>query len=231
MARGNADSYRVRFFLYWAATHDLVPRLSVPRRPQSAPERILDDTDRWALLRRCLTDETMPLDTRAAAALILLYGLPLSRVRHLRIDQLDLHGPRRLLRIGRCPLLLPPRLAGLLGRLAERPHTRSRVVTEHTGSRWLFPGLTPGRPASEGGFHAKLRAYNIEVLPSRHAGLIALAGELPTSVLADMLGLSTSTALAWAALARRDWTTYIAERAGDQSASDGASGPRSSTSG
>ncbi|MBV8993240.1 MAG: hypothetical protein JO287_05965 [Pseudonocardiales bacterium] len=77
----------------------------------------------------------------------------------------------------------------------------------------MFPGLTPGRPTSDSGILAKLRAYGIDTRPARNAALISLAGELPSTVLADVLGLSTSTAGQWATRARRDWATYVAERA------------------
>ncbi len=97
LAGGNTSHYTIRDFLDWAAARGPAPRLTVPSLPRQDPEQILDDTQRWAQLRRCLTDETMPLDTRAAAALALLYGLPLSRIRHLTVDQLNLRGTRSFL--------------------------------------------------------------------------------------------------------------------------------------
>jgi hypothetical protein len=213
LANGNASSYTIRYFLDWAATRGIAPPLTVPLLPRQDPERMLDEAERWGLLRRCLTDETMPLDARCAAALLLLFGLPVSRIRHLTIDQLHIGDTRSFLRIGQHPLLLPPRLAVLLKQLADTPHTRARLVTSEIAQRWLFPGLTPGRPTSQSGFQTKLRAYNIDARPARNSALISLASDLPSPVLADVLGLSTSTAVRWTALAKRDWAAYIAERA------------------
>ena len=76
----------------------------------------------------------------------------------------------------------------------------------------MFPGLTPGRPASQSSFQVKLRDLGIAARPARNAALIALADDLPVPVLADVLGLSLTTAQRWAALAQRDWAAYIAER-------------------
>jgi hypothetical protein len=212
LADGTASSYTIRYFLDWADAHSVTPKVIVPLLPRQDPKRILDEQERWNLLRRCLTDETITLDTRAGAALMLLFGLPISRIRHLTAEQLDISQDRSLLLIGQHPLLLPTKLATLLKRLADAPRTRARLATSDNSPRWLFPGLTPGRPTSQSGFQIKLRALGIDARPARNAALISLAGNLPTPVLADVLGLSTTTAERWAALAKRDWAAYIAER-------------------
>ena len=213
LAAGNVSSYTIRYFLGWAHSRGLVGDLIVPVVPRQYPEWMLDEQQRWDLLRRSLTEEELPLDLRAAAALILLFGLPASRIRHLTVDQLDIGADRSALRTGAHPLMLPPRLAALLERLAATPHTRSRVANSENTKRWLFPGLTPGRPISQSGLQVKLREFGLAARPARNAALIALAGDLPVPVLADVLGLSLTTAGRWAALAQRDWAAYIAERA------------------
>ena len=213
LAAGNASSYTIRYFLDWAHSRELARKLTVPVQPRQDPEQILDEQQRWDLLRRCLSDETMSLDIRAASALVLLFGLPVSRIRHLTVDQLDTAGDRSFLRTGQHPLLLPPKLADLLKCLAAAPHTRSRLAASGNSSRWLFPGLTPGRPASQSSIQVKLRGLGLVARPARNAALIALAGDIPVPVLADVLGLSITTAERWAALAKRDWAAYIAERA------------------
>jgi hypothetical protein len=204
------------------ATKLLAPRLTVRSLPRQDPEQILDDTQRWALLRRCLTDETMPLDTRAAAALVLLFGLPLSRIRHLTVDQLELGGTRSFLATGRHPLLLPLRLVDLLQRLADTPPTRASLANANAQARqrWLFPGITPGRPTSRSGLQLKLCAYRVDARPARNGALISLAADLPAPVLADVLGLHTSTAVYWATLAKRDWSNYLAARIANASSED-----------
>src|SRR6266511_2199745 len=200
----------------------LAPRLTVRSLPRQDPEQILDDTQRWALLRRCLTDETMPLDTRAAAALVLLFGLPLSRIRHLTVDQLELGGTRSFLATGRHPLLLPLRLVDLLQRLADTPPTRASLANANAQARqrWLFPGLTPGRPTSRSGLQLKLCAYRVDARPARNGALISLDAEVPGPMLADVLGLHTSTAVYWATLAKRDWSNYLAARIANASSED-----------
>ena len=49
----------------------------------------------------------------------------------------------------------------------------------------------------------------------RNTGRIALATELPASVLADFTGISISTAERWSQWTIRDWATYVGQRAAD----------------
>jgi hypothetical protein len=213
LASGNTNHYNIRNFLLWAASRHLAPTLTIPLRPRQQPEHILDETERCNILRRCLSDTTIPLDTRAAAALVLLFGLPISRIRHITLDQLDLSETGCFLRTGQHPLLLPPKLANLLTQLANTPHTAARLSPGDTPVRWLFPGLTPGRPTSQLAFTHKLRDLGINARTARNAALVSLAGDLPVPILADVLGLHTATAERWAHLATSDWTAYVAERA------------------
>lgn len=215
LAEGNTNSYNVRNFLLWAAARGIAAELTVPLRPRQQPEQVLDEGERWNLLRRCLNDDTIALDTHAAAALVLLFGLPISRIRHLTIDQLDISETGSYLRTGRHPLLLPPKLANLLTQLADAPYTPARLAGADNTTRWLFPGLTPGRPTSAPGFTLKLRALGLDARIARNAALISLASDLPVPILADVLGLHTNTAERWAHLAKSDWTAYIAERVTD----------------
>jgi hypothetical protein len=55
---------------------------------------------------------------------------------------------------------------------------------------------------SKSGLQLKLRAYGIDVRPARNAALMALAGDLPVPVLADVLGLHTSTAVHYGGFTR-----------------------------
>lgn len=184
-----------------------------PSPPRPDPDIVLDEDDRWTLLRRCLTDEEMPLDARAAAALVLLFGLPLSRIVNLTAAHLQSQDGADFLNLDRHPLLLPPRLAGLLRQLVETPRTRATLNKENSQQSWLFPGLVPGRPASTTDIGGKLRRHNIYARKARNAALFALAADLPAAVLADLLGMHTTTAVYWGRLAKRDWDGYIAARA------------------
>ncbi|MFE6925330.1 hypothetical protein ACFVAV_30255 [Nocardia sp. NPDC057663] len=78
----------------------------------------------------------MPLDVRAAGALVLLYGLPVTRIHRLNIDDLLDIGGDSFLRLDRHQVLLPPPPAQVLRTLAHRPR-RARSTAPQ---QFLFPG-------------------------------------------------------------------------------------------
>jgi hypothetical protein len=52
----------------------------------------------------------------------------------------------------------------------------------------------------------------VDAHAGRNTARLALAAQLPASVLADLTGISISTAERWSQWAKRDWTVYVAER-------------------
>ncbi|MFE2077170.1 MULTISPECIES: hypothetical protein [Streptomyces] len=77
---------------------------------------------------------------------------------------------------------------------------------------WLFPGQEPARPIRSEYLGLLLRRHGFEGLASRNSARLALAYDLPASVLADLTTTSISNATRWTAYARRDWLDYIASR-------------------
>jgi len=155
----------------------------------------------------------MPLDVRAAGALVLLFGLQTSRIRFLRSEHLHQRDEETYLDIGTPALPIPPKLAALLRQLVDDPAQQPRIAGDHPGPGWLFPGLLPGRPAGPSGFSRKLLEHGIDARPARNGALVALVADIPPPILADLLGLHVNTAVRWAGVARRDWTDYLAARA------------------
>ena len=207
--------YDVRSFLGWAADRGAAPRLLIPPAPQKTAGVVLDDKARWEQLHRCVNDTDMPLDVRAAGALVLLYGLPVIRILELTTDAIHERDGTTLLSVGSQPLLIPPKLAHLLRRLPA-PATKRLFVTSGSNPPWLFPGHTPGRAANPSVFTGRLNAHGIAVRPARRAALIALVSDIPAPVLAGLAGLHPNTAAKWATIAQRDWTAYLSARAADQ---------------
>jgi hypothetical protein len=207
--------YRVSYFLSWTAAHGLSRRLTVPAVPRQQPADFLDDDQRWQLLQRCLTDTTMPTGVRAAGALVLLFGLQLQRIRHLTAGQITEKEGNAYLTAGRRAVLLPPRLAAVLGELAAQPPPRLMIASRPDAPRWLFPGRIPGQILDLHSLNNQLNRHGISARPARNGALAALASDLPAAVLADFLGIHVNTAVRWVTYARQDWTTYLAARNAD----------------
>jgi hypothetical protein len=107
---------------------------------------------------------------------------------------------------------------------AGRPHRADLGGGSHRAAarqasprlrRWGSP-LSPG-PRAQDAFPL------LPTRPSWNTALLALAADLPASVLSDTLGVSISAALQWTRRAARDWNTYLTSRS-DQTPATG-SGP------
>lgn len=105
--------------------------------PLSEPERV-------DLLGRVLTGQDLPLRSRVAAAIVLLYAQPVSRIVRLTIDDVLHDGDQVLLRLGQPPSPVPAPVADLLD--AWIPSRDNMNTATNHGSRWLFPGRRAGQP-------------------------------------------------------------------------------------
>jgi len=219
LATGTTTHYRLRDFLTWARARGLVGDISVPWLDRNEPDHILPDEERWQLLRRCLTDSETPLALRVAGALVLLYGQTPSHIVELTTERINRKGAHTFLTLDRQPVLLPPRLAQLVLQLTEEEPHRRRPITERADAprTWLFPGGTPGRHADSGRLTTLLHdQLGILIRPARNSALCAMAADLPALVLADLLGVHLTTAERWAALVKRDWSSYVVARRHDE---------------
>jgi hypothetical protein len=207
---GATTRRRVRDFLRWTHARGLSIDLHVHwLGRQGLPHHVLGDDERWVLLRRCLRDDRLPLRLRAAGALVLLYGQIPTRIVELTVDHITSTDTDTYLQLKDQPVLLPPPLAALTLQLCNRA-----THQQPTGSpAWLFPGNRPDAHLYPGRLSTALNEkLGIFVRPGRGAALAALAADLPAVVVADLLGLSITTATRWAALAARDNAAYIAAR-------------------
>ena len=226
----DADDYHradVADFLRWATRRRLVSEVTVHRRRGQELTLTLSENARWLLLDRCLHDDDVPDDVRAAGALVLLYGLQLSRIVELTNSHLhrrhaaggeeavggmsvSLTGPE---------ITVPPSLAAILTRLPVRgPHPRTRPLIGGDTPGWLFPGFTATGHLNAATMSKHMKAYGIPTRSARNAALIALAGELPISLVSDLFDISISTAMNWARRAGRDWNAYLAATHNERSA-------------
>ena len=113
------------------------------------------------------------------------------------------------LRLGREPVILPEPLGALLLQLAasRRGHA---ALGDQGSSRWLFPGGQPGQPISAYRLAERLRQLGLCPGPARSTALFGLAAELPAALLARLLGIHISVAVAWQRASSGDWTAYAA---------------------
>jgi hypothetical protein len=212
---GTTTRRAVRYFLQWARGRGLVGDLDVPLPPRQEPERLLAERDHIQQLDRCLTDEAMPLDLRVGGALVLLFGMLVSRITQLTKDDVIEDSRATWLAIDGHRLMLPARLAQLVRQLRDQDEPRWTLGRLGASVPWLFPGQSPARPAVDILFGVRLQRYGVDAHAGRNTARLALAAELPASVLADLTGISVGTAERWSQWAKRDWAAYVGQRTAD----------------
>ncbi|MFB8242673.1 hypothetical protein ACFC58_39690 [Kitasatospora purpeofusca] len=209
LAGNPGTCYQVRDFAVWAHRRGHSRPLLVPHRPKADPEG-LDEDSHWELLQQCLTDTVLPLEVRAAGALLLLFGQHATRIAALPTDAMDTLDGHPVLVLDRTPIRLPEPLARLLTQLADQAPPSGWAA--NSPRRWLFPGIRPGQHISATALSRCLAAHHIPVRPSRTTALVQLAQDLPPAILAPMLGLHPVTATRWRSRAATDWTAYLQAR-------------------
>jgi hypothetical protein len=210
---GATTRLRLRDFLKWTNKAKLTAGLHVPGIRDAAPATFLDQDDHVAQLTRCLTDDELPLDVRTAGALLLLYGVRVTRIVHLTPAHIRTTESGAVIDLGGDqPALLPPSLHRLLLTQAESARRYRATQPGTPRQEWLFPSTLPGRPATPGHFGHRLVGHGIDVRASRNTALVALADDLPAPVLAQILGIHIHTAERWAQVAGTNWTAYLETR-------------------
>jgi hypothetical protein len=192
-------------FLLWAMTTQNMPKLRLPTLVVTAGQPITQSR-RPALLRRVLTDDRPPLRSRVAAALMLLYGQPATRLTRLTIDDVVTADNQILIRLGTPPSPVPEPLAGML---VELVGNRQNLSTVNSDSQWLFPGRLAGQPLHFSTLLGHLCAdLDLPAQATRAATLRQLVLQAPAPVIADALGFSAHHMNRIWTAAGGSWNTY-----------------------
>ncbi len=196
-------------FVRWAANEGAC-NLVFPSTRWQGPTGALDNEARWAAARRLLDDATIDVSDRVAGLFVLLYAQKATTVSRLTTDQLESADGVVRLRFGRAPIVLPDQLADLVAQLMVDHHGHA-VIGAGGSSPWLFPGGRPGRPISADHLRQRLKALCIQPRQARNTALFQLATELPAALLARLLGIDITAAIAWQRISSGDWMTYAAD--------------------
>jgi hypothetical protein len=206
-----AQARTVASFLAWSRRSGLTRDLQLAPPQRAFPEVTLADEDRWTQVELLLHDDTIRLYTRVAGLFTLLFAQSLTRICSMRADQISTREDGVVtVTFDTVPIELPERLDQLvLQQLARRGQAS---YASHPDT-WLFPGGIPGKHLATENIRGQLVERGIQPSAARKAAMFQLAGQMPSSVLASVLGLDPDSAGRWAALSSRDWSKYAAQRA------------------
>ena len=196
-------------FVRWARRQKLTS-LDFAATRWDGPSGIIDTEARWHHARRLLHDDTLKPEDRVAGLLVLLYAQGPAAISRLTLDHVHAGEQHVRLRLGREPVVLPEPLDALVLQLAASRRGHAALGDQGT-SRWLFPGGQPGQPISAYRLAERLRQLGLRPGPARSTALFGLAAELPAALLARLLGIHISVAVAWQRASSGDWTAYAAD--------------------
>lgn len=189
-------------FIRWARRNRLTALRSHYAQAHYAVPVVSDD-ERWDWVRQLLAAEDVMLSSRVGGLLSITFGIPVTRVLILRRDAVHDHGDQVQLNLSKDPVTLPQPIGDLLRRLLQEP-----AISPVREDIWVFRGRRPGHHLSPAALTKPLLARGIRVGHARSAALLTLARDAPPSVLADLLGISISSAERWGKLAAHDWIDY-----------------------
>ena len=209
--RDSAAQQHARPFLVWAQRRRHLPSaLSLPPASRHGRWETADEEARWTVARRLVTDDGLAADVRVAAALVVLYGQPVSRV--IRLTRQCVHrgdDGRVVVELDGHPLPVQEPFGRLIG---ELPLRRRGGISDQFETEWLFPATKPGRHVNANTLSSRLRRIGIEPQKMRNAARAQLAVEIPPAMLSEIIGIDAATAVEWAARAAGNWTSYAAEK-------------------
>jgi hypothetical protein len=196
-------------FINWVRATGINTRIRIPALPDVIPKVTMSDAERWGHVETLLHDESIRLYSRIAGLFILLFAQSLTAICRMRSEQVTVTDDRVFVRFEDTPIQMPEPLDAMI---REHQAQRGHASYASRDSRWLFPGGIPGNHLATENIRAQLVQRGIKPWNSRHAALFQLAAEVPTPLLAELLGIGMTTATRWAALASRTWGPYIAQR-------------------
>ena len=171
-----------RPFLIWAMKTDRMPALIIPFRSTRNPEP-MGERHRIAALGRLVTDEDLPLRSRVAGSLVLLFAQPVTRIVRLTIDDVIQDGNHTALRLGDPLTPVPEPLASLLlAYVADRPNM---TTAANPDSHWLFPGRRAGQAMHPSGLRDLLRTLDVPAQRGRITAIRQLVLQMPAPVVAQ----------------------------------------------
>lgn len=188
-------------FLRWAEKQGLTSLRATYSQP-GLPASGVSEQQRTQWLKRVVTDDEIMDHIRLAGFLLLTYGLPATRIASISCSQVDVSNGVASIRFARSPVTLPHYVTELVVRQLEQCE-RSRNLEQ-----WLFPGRLPGQHLKAVSILQSLKAMGIKPVQARTYAQLALAREVPSIVLVDLLGISKLAAYRLVQASARQWSEY-----------------------
>ncbi|WP_238963736.1 hypothetical protein KN248_008145 [Mycobacterium paraintracellulare] len=205
LSEGPTTRTAVLNFIRWRAAAGIGERFKTHYR-SAATTPLMTSAQRLALIKTTIEADHTVLSARIAALILLLYGVPVSRIAKLTVADIESSAAGTSIKVGVLAAPIPRALLPIFhGYLAAR----QRGTMNH-GSPWLFPGLNAGQHTTEQVLMHQLRRLGIDIKAARNGALHDLIKEIDPASLADLLGYTANTLNIHAARAAVPMATYPA---------------------
>lgn len=213
-AGGDRDrSRRIAGFIAWLNQRGIIVDVRIALPPQPRPSEISDEHEHLQRIANLLDEHSgVPLPTRVAGLLVLLYGGRLSHIKRLTTAHVVQVDHQTHLTLAEHPIALPLPVADLVNQLARRASDNPRARTPEGDGHYLFPGARAHEPVHTRTLGVRFAEVGIPTRLSRNYAMVALTTDLPAAVVATQLGLSASTTTLWAKFGQRDRAEYLLAR-------------------
>lgn len=179
------------------------------------------DRERISHLGRVLAGHELPLRPRVAAAILLLYAQPVTRIVRITTGDVIRDDDQVLLRLGEPPSPVPEPVAGLL---LEWIGSRDNMNTAaNRNSPWLFPGRRAGQPMNADSLATQVNDIGVPTIGGRASAIRQHVLDMPSPVVADALGYHPVTTARLAAQSGGTFSRYAPGDHKQQATTQGAS--------
>ena len=211
LATGASTRRSISGFIDWLGrAHPASRRLQVMWPPAAHNPPIASDEQRLQALTVLLADHHVAPRVRFAAASVLLFAQPLTRVAALHRSDVTNSAGGWLIRFGPRPVHAPALLDALIEDLSATVPGSSRTAAK--ASDWLLPGRKHGTHITSEELRRQLKVLGMPIRPGRRGAMLALAAELPAPVLSEHFGVHRARAAQWTRAAGRTYADYVATR-------------------
>jgi len=199
-ANGNTNALSVLNFLAWAKQQRLIDaRITLPVPQQRVASGLTTD-ERATVIRHLLQTDEISNGDRFAGLLVTIYAQPVSRISRMRADDINIASRPPTAHFGRRSIDLDEHTATVcFSHLDER----------NEDSPWLFPGQTGGQPMSATGLAERLRPHGV-TKEARISALHDLTRQVPSTILADLIGYNRFVVANRADALGEPWQRYAA---------------------
>jgi len=195
----------VEHFVRWATRSRLSDDLTTNVRAARNTMSSMTEDELWRAVDLLLYDEEIELEVRVAGLFVLLYAQILGRAVSMTRDQIDATPDKVTVQFGVTPVVLDDTVGNLVRRQLEAEPRRGYATG---ASSWLFEGLSPGTHMTAAYIRLRLGELGIRPRVSRETRMNLLAMRMPAAVVADVVGIRTTTADRRKSMAGGTWSNY-----------------------